>query len=352
MVDARCWSIPPTKPPFDVVCPKQQTYRLDTVCHRRQGGGLDAARKLTSTLRYTRLYSIILQRPLGREGLSCRYSFLQTANLCCRDECTREWIVEQFATITGGVRIPGRSPPLGHFQQYGEVGWPVVQRRHMRLEAGRSRSTRGSSRESRKRCSVAPQPSVCFCAGLTRLRRLFTSSRVALPLQLCSASKLSTLSKLTDTHAHSRLASRGLTCRRSLTWQQRQAAVVQAGSQASASWHYPQEAAANPRSATPLSISTSREFITARTSKRSESNLPPRSPPCTRPPSRPAPAQCWQCAWPSSISTASPAPGVSLSFCIRFVYLLPNCVLVSVTLTRRGYTERPAQCAIVAAHTH
>lgn len=105
----------------DAVSSKQQTCRLDTVCHRRQVGGLDAARKLASTFCYTGLYGINLQRPLGRGGVWYRYPFLQTANLCCRDKCTREWIVEQFATITGGVRIPGRSQPSLHL-----LGIPAV----------------------------------------------------------------------------------------------------------------------------------------------------------------------------------------------------------------------------------
>jgi hypothetical protein len=200
---------------------------------------------------------------------------------------------------------------------------------------------RRSSRELETPWSVALQTRVCFFAGLTG--RPGASSCVALPLRLPtltsklpahSAHCLPTLCLAQHArHAHRhqalpRLASRSLTCRRSLRWQQCQGTVVHAGSHSSASWQRGPRAAANPRSAAPLSISTSLVLITARTSKRSEAILPPCSPPCTLPFKRPAPAHCCWCAWPSSISTAPPAPARPVCSCIRFFYLLPNCVLV------------------------
>jgi hypothetical protein len=158
-----------------------------------------------------------------------------------------------------------------------------------------------------------------------------------------------------DTHRHQkapqvlpRLARRGLTCSRSVTWQQCQGTVVHAESHLAHPGRALQQIA-------PLNIFTSLRLVTARAPKRSEATFPPRSPPArclVRAPLQrmaagahaPLPYQLHRRpqARPSASASVS-------STCCPTYYCVPVC---SVILTRRGYPDQPAQCAIVAAHTH
>lgn len=146
---------------------------------------------------------------------------------------------------------PGRS--LARFSSpasegSGEVGCAVVQPRQMLLEPARAAVLEDLHvilrHSARLHCSLH----FAFFAGLTskddaRGARSHTSLCVALPLQLATP----TMSEIHH-HAHQtltdtkqlaqvlpRLAKRGLTCSRSLTWQHCQGMVVHAKSHSSAS---------------------------------------------------------------------------------------------------------------------
>ena len=191
------------------------------------------------------------------------------------------------------------------------------------------------------------------------LRSCTTSSRIALPPQLATPTT-SDIHQHAD-HAHQtltdtkqlaqvlpRLARRGLTCSRSVTWQQCQGTVVHAESHLAHPGRVLQQIA-------PLNIFTSLRLVTARAPKRSEATFPPRSPPArclVRAPLQrmaagartPLPYQLHR--RPQARPSASASV---LSTCCPTYYCVPVC---SVILTRRGYPDQPAQCAIVAAHTH
>lgn len=145
-----------------------------------------------------------------------------------------------------------------------------------------------------------------------------------------------------------RLARRGLTCSRSLTWQKCQGTVVHAESHLAHPCRALQQIA-------PLTIFTSLRLVTARAPKRSEATFLPCSPPAScllRAPLQRMAAGAraplpYQLHRPPQACPSIPAS--VLSTCCPTYYCVLAC---SVILTRRGYPDQPAQCAIVAAHTH
>lgn len=112
IVSTRCWSIRPTKTPVKTMfVQSSKLVHWITVCHRRQTGGLDAARTSTRGFCSTRLYSSI--RPVvarSENTILYMYPYAKCKSLL-QGQVHWEWIVEQFTTIAGCVRIPGRSPP-------------------------------------------------------------------------------------------------------------------------------------------------------------------------------------------------------------------------------------------------
>ena len=135
-----------------------------------------------------------------------------------------------------------------HPQGSGEVGCAVVQPRQSLLEPARAAALEDLHviwrHSARLHCSLQ----FAFFAGLTskddaRGARSHTSLCVALPLQLATPTTSEihqhAQQTLTDTSQLAqvlpRLARRGLTCSRSVTWQNCQGTVVHDGSHSSAS---------------------------------------------------------------------------------------------------------------------